>query len=130
MGRNKRRQPSRAINPPDPRKVPRGAEAADNIVTMNLVWSVDSDVIDLDGPFGWHQTTPAELLTEIIPRLKNYETMKWADLPNTGSHDIAVEDCCKDARDRLTTLGLEFDYLYSLRISGRKRILGIKEGAI
>ena len=43
------------------------------------------------------------------------------------NHFVNVEDLSKEARDRLSELGINDDQLYSLRLDGLSRIYGIRE---
>ena len=86
----------------------------------------------MDGPWGWSEVGAKTLLLEIIPKLHFFETMTWADVEaTTGSHFISVSDCNKDAGDRLKDIGQEdIDDLFSLRLSGKQRIWGIRDVVI
>jgi hypothetical protein len=63
--------------------------------------------------------------------LQSLETMTWSDIHGTGSHPIPVDSLCKDARDRLSAIGKgdEYQELYSVRLSGRERIWGMRLGS-
>jgi len=57
--------------------------------------------------------------------------MTWAQVDGpTGSHFIGYDDLCKDAQDRLQTLKRDVEQMFSLRLTGPKRIYGIRQGAI
>ncbi len=48
---------------------------------------------------------------------------------DNGSHLVDVDNLASDAKKRLREIGQDdLDQLYSLRISGKKRIWGIREG--
>lgn len=125
MGRGKK--PSRAFNP-QASKVPRGGSLADNMAGKPFAWTLES--IDLDGPFGWHAVPAAELLTSVIPRLLSLQTMTWSELLAVGCHEIEITAIVKEARERLTELGYEIETIYSVRVTGRCRVFGVKDGAI
>jgi hypothetical protein len=65
-------------------------------------------------------------------KLKSFESMTWQEIEGpSGSHFIEVSQCAKDARDRLRALQYDdIDMLFSLRISGRARVFGIRERRI
>lgn len=65
--------------------------------------------------------------------------MTWAEiqqatggrLSGNNNHFLSVEDCCKDAKKRLEEIGLpDCDQIFSLRISGKLRLHGIKDGRV
>lgn len=76
---------------------------------------------------------------EVVDSLKDFERMTWAEIssaPKSGgatgskSHFIVVNEICKEAQQRLQEMNLHYDTLYSLRLSGRKRVIGILENGI
>lgn len=90
-------------------------------------------IMDLEGPFGWCQPNipGVNTLLEIRKKLGNFETMKWGDILNSGSHQISLEDFFKEARDRLRDIGQDdIDELFSLRLSGKERLLGILDAEV
>lgn len=67
-------------------------------------------------------------LKAILAKLAQVETMTWAELLSTGSHPISVTDISRAARQHLGELGLEeVEELFSLRLSGRERVWGIRD---
>ena len=86
---------------------------------------------DLDGEWGWNKIEIKLLFLEIIPKLQNYESMTWSEIEGEGSHFIEAGKCSKEARKRLRYLKLDdSEHLFSLRISGRKRIWGRRQSSI
>lgn len=125
MGKKK---PRRAVQIPAQAKVPRGL-SVDQSASQPFNWNLD--IVDMEGPFGWHLSEVAALLQMVFPRLKSLETMTWGQIPETGSHAIEVASLCKEAQDRLVQLGLEeYDSVYSIRLQGRPRLFGIKDRAM
>jgi len=85
----------------------------------------------MGGPWGWDGIKGNLLLTEIIPRLHAFESMQWAAVEGaSGSHFVARDAIAAEARARLVELGIEADRIFSLRISGRRRIWGTRDVAI
>ena len=85
----------------------------------------------MGGAWGWHVATTERLLKYIIPKLHNFESMTWADIPGTGSHEIIVDQICREAQDRLVEIDKnDEDTLFSLRLTGKRRVWGIRRGAI
>lgn len=83
--------------------------------------------MDNDGPWGW---TSARFWSRIYPKLAGFETMTWGDIKNGGSHHISIENIIKPARDRLEELRMNIDEVFSLRLSGRERIFGLRAGRL
>ena len=126
MGAKRNKKPSRAEHPTVSGKKPRGGSFI-NVKASNFRWRTSN--ADHDGPFGWEATTIRHLLEEIVPKLHHFETMTWSQIEGANSHFVAFEDLCKEARDRLGTLDMEnIENLFSLRLSGRERVWGHREG--
>lgn len=100
-----------------------------NFDAQTPVWQFKS--IDKDGRWGWEKITKETLWNSVIEKIKNYETMTWYSLNSNGSHSIAKIDIINEAQKRLRELGQDdIDKLYSLRLTGKQRMWGIKDGRI
>lgn len=67
----------------------------------------------------------------LLQRLQSVESMAFPELRSAGCHEVAVESLSKQARDRLLELQHDdVDELYSLRITGRERVIGIRHGSV
>ena len=75
-------------------------------------------------------------LHEIFPKLKCFETCTWEEIERekTGKlgrskhHYIKKEDLSPDAQQRLSELKMDdIDEVFSLRLDGTKRLIGIRE---
>ena len=95
---------------------------------MPFRWSVDR--VDWDGPLGWRDVPITELFRVIIPKLHNYETMKWSEIEGASSHFVDLTDCSAEAQARAQEINLREDPLFSLRITGPKRVWGVRDIAI
>jgi hypothetical protein len=85
--------------------------------------------LDLDGPWGWHSVTEKDLVSEVLPKLKNFESMNWTEILNRNSHEVRVSEICKDAQSRLDAISnADIESLISLHLTGQKRVLGIRFG--
>lgn len=89
--------------------------------------------------WGWNKLNPADFIQLIHDSLCNFETMTWAEIQQAAggrtsgnnSHFISVENCSKDAQKRLEEIGLpDCDQIFSLRITGKLRLHGIKDGRV
>jgi hypothetical protein len=110
-------------------KVPRLAERPD-VQGAKFCWRVTD--IDWDGPWGWSQASCRQLLDDVLPRLHDLESMTWGQVDGpTGSHYVEATAIVPEARRRLTEIGKdEQARLFSLRITGRIRLWGIRDIAV
>ena len=83
---------------------------------------------DRGGPFAW--PPPAEDVPDILSRFVDFESQSFNDLyKGAGCHEIEVAQLSKEARARLEALCRDdLDCVYSLRITGRRRVFAIREG--
>jgi hypothetical protein len=87
-------------------------------------------IVDLGGPWCW-SVLSGDALREVLQRMKEIETMTWHAVTETGSHSIDVSALSKPARDRLMEIHQDdVDQVYSLRVTGRRRIVGIRDGGV
>lgn len=125
--KRKNKKPSRSSDPPLG-KVPRGGHKADDIPRQYFKWRLDR--VDLDGPWAFNQIDINHLLTEVIPKLHEFETMTWAEIDGpTGSHFIRCSELTKLAQDRQNQVASDVDELFSLRLTGPQRIWGVRDVA-
>jgi hypothetical protein len=112
------------------KKQARASADPSSIGRARPVWRVSS--IDWGGPFGWSGLSDPGLLRELIERLRAFESMSWTSVEqSSGSHNVAVDRLCKEARDRLADLQQDdIDELFSLRITGRRRAWGFREAEV
>ena len=89
------------------------------------VWQVST--IDTEGEWGWHQMN-SKIWNEIHKRITNFESMPWVEIYKTESHFVSIERLCTSARKRLEDMQLDdIDRLFSLRLTGKQRIWGIRD---
>jgi hypothetical protein len=101
-----------------------------------VVWQIGR--IDHDGKWGWQGLCKNRLWNDIIPKLKDFETMTWHEIhaatkKNKGNlhHFIPKTSLNKAAQERLRELNQDdIDKLFSLRLQGAHRIFGIKDGRV
>lgn len=76
---------------------------------------------------GWKLATHEDR-KEVYGRLKEIESRTWKWIKdNTKSHNVSVDQITGYARRRLRVLKHDdLDEIYSLRISGKKRVWGIR----
>jgi hypothetical protein len=86
--------------------------------------------MDMDGPWGWNKFDPP-LLQNLLHKIFDSQRLSWQNLRDNGSHLVQVSDLCSKAQKRLFELCKDdCDELFSLRVTGCKRIWGIKDGSI
>ena len=68
-----------------------------------LVWKMAK--LDANGRWGWNQITCPDFLRNIWDKMRNFETMTWADILGRDHHAIAVNNIIKPAQNRLEQLG-------------------------
>jgi len=104
---------------------------------MRPLWSIEK--LDFGCKWSCLDNWLSCLCDEIIPKLKDFETMTWQQIISasggrrygTNNHPIPVNELIKEARDRLAELRLDdYDELFSLRLTSRKRIWGIRDGCV
>ncbi len=118
-----RKRPRRKDNPTK-RKKPSSPpiESAQN---KKLVWSVSS--IDDSSKWGWHKITCPDFLRKIWEKMRNFETMTWADILGASHHAIPISNIIRPAQKLLEDLGYDDkDTLVSFHITGRERIWAIR----
>lgn len=73
-----------------------------------------------------------QTLLEVMGHLRDFESMKWAEIEQgTGSHFVKKGSLIKKANDRLGQIKQDdVDELFSLRVSGKKRIWGIRDESV
>lgn len=129
MAKHKQKKVPIAPHHAIPDKVPRGASLAVNVPASHFKWGVGE--IDWEGGWGWQHASVRNVLDEVIPRLHHFESMTWATIEsNTGSHFVEIAGLSKSAQQRLEQLGKsETGRLFSLRVTGRTRIWGVRKVA-
>lgn len=89
-----------------------------------------TDKMDNEGPWGWSRFDPT-LFKDILEKILECQKLTWQELNHKGSHLVNINQIISTARKRLVTLQLDDrDELYSLRLSNKQRIWGVKEGNI
>ena len=107
--------------------MPRAAYSPESFNQMCPVWRLSQ--IDIDGRWGHSTLDRVTLLQEILPKLKNYESMTWASITadKKRNHSVSVGNLIPDARKRLVELGIDEDRLFRFRLTGQQRVWGIRD---
>lgn len=108
-------------------KTPRIEQSLKNPLSQNPSWQFRS--LDLEGIWGWKIVSKEQILDNILPKLKDFETMDWNNILGRNSHEIPVENLCKEAKKRLQELKhVDIENIVSLRLTGTNRLCGIRNG--
>lgn len=122
--RRDRRRPSAREVPPG--RGPR--QGADPNTPDHIIFRFN--LIDGDGPFGWRTAQGEHLWSHVKQRIASVETMTWQELMQGGdNHTLSASSLSREASRRLGELGQEdaSDTLFSMRVTGRMRIIGIRD---
>ncbi len=124
----KRSKKPKKVFSPASRKEPRIApqNEPDSIMHDKPKWRVS--YIDYEGPWGFNGLGNKEKLIDILDKLRNFEGMRWNEIPPDRHHLIPITRICKEAKERLAMIGKD-DYqdLFSFSLSGRERLWGIRQ---
>lgn len=116
----------RATATPKEDKVPRAVVTPND----NCQPAFKAEQMDLDGPWPWNNLNPHHL-KDFLVKVLHSQKLTWHTLRENGSHLVDVSELIPEAQKRLIEIGQDdLDQLYSLRLTGKKRVWGIKEGNI
>ncbi len=112
---------------PDFLKKPRMDSSLSGSISETPVWMAGA--VDLDGRWGWKKIGYSLFFDCILPKIQDFEKMRWSEILGKNSHEINVGQIIKPAQDRLRDLKMDdCDTLVSIRLTGKQRIWGIKIG--
>ncbi len=121
------RKPKQDQNPATLSKTPKSISTS--VSNEHFRWDVRN--ADFDGEYGWKKVEIKTLFREIIPKLRQFESMKWGEIEGEDSHFVDVDKCSTEAQKRLKRIKLDdLEQLFSLRIGGKKRIFGWREKSV
>lgn len=108
MARRPVKQPQARILPTSG-KQPRTAARGDPTLhdRETIVWAFRT--ADLEGPWGWRSAAAKVWWTEILPKLRYFWSMTWAEImlaaggraKGNNSHFVEIRNLTKHAKDRL-----------------------------
>ena len=134
--RKKNRKP-KTIAVPSNSKLPSSQVKQNDYKKNKPVWKVRS--IDDESPWGWKSIGIDNWEGHIFPALQSFETMTWGAIESapkgrgkgTKHHFIDKERLISVAQERLERMKLDdIEQVFSLRLSGKKRIFGILENNV
>jgi hypothetical protein len=108
------------------KKVRKDKDIPSNFDAFTPAWKFH--MMDFAGSWGWNQITAEDILTILTTKVKDKEHLNWAELQRSGSHNVERNQLIKSAQERLIEIGQDdLDQLFSLRLSGKERIWGIRD---
>lgn len=117
---------------PPPLKIPRGKEKVKQIEQEYISWHLR--ILDGSGDWSWKGIDEKTIWKDIHSKLSEFERKTWNEIlikEKKRNHTIQVSDICTEAQKRLKKIKQDdIDELVSLRLTGQKRVWGIKEGNI
>lgn len=114
------------VNLPSKDKTPR----ADVPFDIESRLEFKTEQMDFEGLWGWNNFESDEL-QGLLNKIFEMQKLTWQLLYQKGSHLVRVMDLDSKAQKRLREIGKDdLDELYSLRLTGQRRVWGIKERAI
>lgn len=119
------KKPSIKETPPSG-KTPRGADKAAIVKGQRIAWHLR--IMDRSGPWGWGFVNINDFWNEIFQKMSHFETNTWCEVLNRNSHAVKIEKLSKEAQRRLIEIGQDdIEEIVSLRITGEKRLWGIRD---
>ena len=88
--------------------------------------------MDVEGRWGWNNSNNSKFDMKLfLEKVFENQKLSWQELKNNGSHDVDLDKIITEARKRLEEIEQdEIAQLYSLRLSGKMRMWGIKDNNI
>ncbi|PKK82404.1 MAG: hypothetical protein CVT49_13785 [candidate division Zixibacteria bacterium HGW-Zixibacteria-1] len=127
VNRNSRQVPTTKHQPGPPSI--RKSHDPEAFARLTPSWAVAR--IDRISEWGWDNISVDILWAEIHSKLRDFESMTWAEIMAKGSHNIEKYKLIPRAQNRLSELRLDdLGELFSLRLTGKKRIWGILNNGI
>jgi hypothetical protein len=121
-----RKKQVRAAFNPAAEKLPKAA-VSENNDTKSPAWCFA--LADTAGPFRWQGIVPAHLV-DLLHHLKSFQSMTWKQIKDAGSHNVELSMASAEACKRIAEIKLDdLDELFSLRVTGRRRVIGVLNGA-
>lgn len=120
----------RSLKQPISIKKARRTEEPERTERERIVWRIG--LLDRCGKWGWSEIENVVLWDKILKKMKDFESMTWAEIKKGGqNHSVPKFKLCPDAQRWLHDKGLDdVDGLFGLRLSGKKRVYGIRNGRV
>lgn len=104
-------------------KIPKLVENPDAYFSKKTVWNFSRCDID---HVSWSLSCCQNLFNDIILKLIDFERRTWSDIESDKKHNhwIDASDLSPDAQRRLSERYPEYDRVFSLRLTGKLRLIG------
>jgi len=125
--RNIHKIPKYKKSPPKDKK-PRAIKLG-NINKQTIAWQFSK--LDMGGKWCCKKIDVKTLWGFLYKKIKAFESMTWSEIyqDKDKNHDVKKEDLSKDAQKRLIKIRQDdVDLLFTLHLSGMRRIWGIRDG--
>ena len=123
------KKPRKASNTSPPAYTPRKAQDPNIFNTNEFCWRVSDKFIDYDDEkWGWGNVQMRDFFHRLLPRLQEYETMRWDELFRRQScHAWIISDLPKDAQRKLRKKYPELDTFHQVDMEQPCRLLGFRD---
>jgi hypothetical protein len=113
--------------PPPQKKTARREQDPTSTNDMQPVWVFAA--IDDGGPWGRSILTEGHAWDDILPKIKNFESMTWGQIEQDRkrNHSVPISSLCKDAQKRISVIRLDVDELFRFRLTGEQRLWGVRD---
>lgn len=132
MGRKKKPKKPTHKKFPEINKVPRGIEKVEQIGEEYPSWHLR--ILDRNGDWGWEGIDERTIWKDIHSKLSELERKTWNEIlikESYKNHFVLISKICPRAQKRLKKIKQDdIDGLVSLRLTGEKRVWGIKRGNV
>lgn len=92
-----------------------------------VCWQFSIMDMDINSPFSFAKLDAAGW-SDLLQQAKSWESMTWGEIEGRNNHAIAIDKLSPEARTRLIGLKLDdIDEVFSLRLRGRERVIGIRD---
>lgn len=118
-------------------KRPVSIEDPEGYLKKHPVWTFQQ--CDLDNA-KWSLKKSSSFFDDILAKLISYEGMTWGEIQaasggkstgkGTNNHFEYISQMSREAQERAKEIHLDVDQLFSLRLTGRKRLYGILDNGI
>lgn len=107
-------------------------ESNDNVI---ILWSFEK--IDRNGAFAFDTNRKDFDVEHFFKKILEFSTMKWCELfpsddKKSRHHPLSPDSLSKQAKERIFFMNLEeeTDSIYSLALTGKIRLIGIRKGSV
>lgn len=84
-------------------------------------------IMDMGGPFSFADVK-AKTWQRILEKMRQWDSMTWGEIEGDDNHAVAVAQLSSKAQKRLLEIGQDdIDEIFSLRLIGRERLIGIRD---